>query len=47
MKRNYLKVLICSAAMVGVFLATTISSYGCWLFAFHQRECPKALIRED
>lgn len=47
MKKNYLKVLICSAAMVGVFLATTVSSYGCWFFSFHQRECPKALIRED
>lgn len=47
MKKNYLKVLICSAAMMGVFLATAVSSYGCWLWTFHQRECPKALIRED
>jgi len=47
MKKNYLKVLLCSAAMIGVFVASTVSVYGCWLFAWHQRECPKALIRED
>ena len=47
MKRNYFKVLVCLLAMVGVFAATTISSYGCWCWSFHQRECPKALIRED
>lgn len=47
MKKSYLKVLICSAVMVGVFVVTAISSYGTWLLSFHQRECPKALIRED
>lgn len=47
MKKNYLKVLICSAAMIGVFLASTVSTYGCYFWFLHQRECPKALIRED
>lgn len=47
MKKNYLKILVCSAAMVGVLLASTVSVYGCWFWSFHQRECPKSLIRED
>lgn len=47
MKKNYLKILVCSAAMFGVFLATTVSTYGCWFWSFYQKECPKALIRED
>ncbi len=47
MKKNYLKLLVCSAAMIGVFVATTVSSYGCWYWCWYQKECPKALIRED
>jgi cyclic lactone autoinducer peptide len=47
MKKNYLKILICFAAMIGVFLASAVSSYGCWFWSMHQRECPKALIMED
>ncbi|NLK86482.1 MAG: cyclic lactone autoinducer peptide [Clostridiaceae bacterium] len=47
MKKNYLKTLVCLAAMAGVVAASAVSTYGCWLWTFHQRECPKALIRED
>ena len=47
MKKNYLKFLVCSIAMVGVFAATAVSSYGCWFWTYYQKECPKALIRED
>ncbi|MGE5615223.1 MAG: AgrD family cyclic lactone autoinducer peptide [Bacillota bacterium] len=47
MKKNYLKFLICSAAMIGVFLASAVSAHGCWFWLIHQRECPKALIKED
>lgn len=47
MKKSYLKFLICSLAMIGVFVATTVSSYGTWFWSFHQRECPKSLIKED
>lgn len=47
MKKNYFKVLVCLLAMAGVFVASTVSAYGCWFFTFYQKECPKALIRED
>jgi cyclic lactone autoinducer peptide len=45
--KKHLKYILCLAAMAGVFVASTVSAYGCWLFTFYQKECPKALIRED
>lgn len=47
MKKNYFRVLVCLLAMAGVFVASAVSAYGCWLWTFYQKECLKSLIRED
>lgn len=47
MKKNYLKTLVCLAAMAGVVAASAVSTYGCWFWSCYQKDCPKALIRED
>ena len=47
MKKNYLKTLVCLAAMAGVVAASAVSTYGCWFWSCYQKDCPKSLIRED
>jgi len=34
------------AAVLGLSVAAT-SGTMCWLLSYHQRECPKSLIKED
>jgi cyclic lactone autoinducer peptide len=46
MKRS-LKYLLCSVALVGTLFFAATSAFGCWCWVFHQRECPKSLIKID
>jgi cyclic lactone autoinducer peptide len=45
--KNRLKKLVAFSALAVTTLVAATSSYGCWLFTFHQRECPKCLIEMD
>jgi cyclic lactone autoinducer peptide len=45
--KKTIKYLICLAALFGTLFVAATSSYGCWIFIVHQRECPKSLIKVD
>jgi cyclic lactone autoinducer peptide len=45
--KNKLKYLLGVAALFGTLVFAATSAYGCWIFAVHQRECPKSLLLKD
>jgi cyclic lactone autoinducer peptide len=45
MKKNrFLVMLLTFVSTFGIFAATT-SSGACWIWAMHQPECPKSLLK--
>jgi cyclic lactone autoinducer peptide len=45
--KNKLKLLVGLGALAATLFMAATSSYGCWLWTTHQRECPKSLILKD
>ncbi|QNU67233.1 cyclic lactone autoinducer peptide [Ruminiclostridium herbifermentans] len=46
MKKNIKLLVLTALVALGTFTAYT-SANACWLFGFHQKECPKTLIKRD
>ncbi|MCX8132104.1 MAG: cyclic lactone autoinducer peptide [Clostridia bacterium] len=46
MKKSMKEKMYFLLSVIGLLVAAASAS-ACWLFVFHQRKCPKTLIKQD